>query len=202
MRLKGLIVFVGLTAVIGCTPVTEEAPDPVASAPAAPPAVEPSTTQTAEASVPTAQTRVSPAELDTNQQGIDVITQSEGLRLEAYTLNGQTLIGYGHAATAKPGMRITEAKAEELLRRDLQTCETAIEDTVTVALTENEFSGLVPLCYNIGTGNFAKSTVVRKLNEGAYEQAADAILLWNKAGGTVNEHLVKRREQERALFLK
>ncbi|MEM9121783.1 MAG: lysozyme [Pseudomonadota bacterium] len=145
--------------------------------------------------------RQSPASLTTNEAAIAIITESEGLRLKAYQNGGQWLIGYGHAATAKPGMTITEAKAVELLKSDLEMCESAIESAVTVPMTENEFSAVVSLCYNIGTGNLRSSSVVKRLNEGDYAAAADAILLWNKAGGKVNEHLASRREDERSLFL-
>jgi lysozyme len=141
----------------------------------------------------------------TNAAAIAIIKESEGLRLEAYTDGVRWLIGYGHTATAKKGMRITETQAEELLRRDLAVCENAIAGAISVPVTENEFGAMASLCYNLGTGNFAKSPVVAKINAGDYAGAADAFLTHTR--GTMNgvkqeiPHLKTRREKERALFL-
>jgi lysozyme len=141
----------------------------------------------------------------TNDRGIAIIKESEGLRLEAYSYAGQWLIGYGHSATAKSGMKITEAQAEDLLRQDLGVCEKAIADAVTVPVSANAFSAMASLCYNIGWQKFAASSVVKRLNAGDREGAADAFLMWTK--GTINgervslPHLEVRRQRERALFL-
>jgi len=141
----------------------------------------------------------------TNDKGIAIIKESEGLKLAAYQYAGQWLIGYGHSATAKPGMTITEAQAEDLLRQDLGVCEKAIADAVTVPVSSNEFSAMASLCYNIGWQNFAASSVVRRLNAGDRQGAADAFLMWTK--GTVNgervslPHLEVRRQREKELFL-
>lgn len=57
------------------------------------------------------------------------------------------------------------------------------------------------LSFNIGFGAFAKSTVLKRLNQGDKSGAADAFRMWNRAGGRTNKHLVKRRELERSYFL-
>ena len=72
---------------------------------------------------------------------------------------------------------------------------------MTVPLTQNQFDALVSLTYNIGSGAFNNSTLL-KLNKGDYQGAADQFLVWNKADGKVMKGLVRRREAERALFLK
>ncbi|KQD16250.1 lysozyme [Acinetobacter baumannii] len=69
-------------------------------------------------------------------------------------------------------------------------------------LTQNQFDALVSLAYNIGSGAFKGSTLLKLLNKGDYKGAADQFLVWNKAGGKVMKGLVRRREAERALFLK
>ncbi len=136
-----------------------------------------------------------------NEAALAMIKEEEGLRLKAYQNSGQWLIGYGHARTARPGQRITAARAEELLREDIQACEDAVGENVSVPLSANEFSALTALCFNIGTLNFAQSTVVQKLNAGDRVGAADAFLMWTKAGGKTLDLLEKRRARERALFL-
>ena len=69
-------------------------------------------------------------------------------------------------------------------------------------MTENEFSAMVCLMYNIGQGQFANPTVLREINYREYRKAADAILLWKFVKGVANEHQLRRRNAERDLFLK
>lgn len=139
----------------------------------------------------------------TNQACIDLLKESEGLRLEAYEGPGMAepwLIGYGHKTTARLGMTITESEAELLLKNDLVRVESAIQRLVTVDLNNNQFSALACFAYNMGTGNFATSTLLKNLNRGDYESAADEFWKWRKIGSTISQHLVARREKEKALF--
>ena len=141
------------------------------------------------------------ANLRINDAGLQIIKDSEGLRLEAYNLGGQWLIGYGHSGTARAGMIITEAEAEQLLRQDVRDAEDGVRRRVLVPVNQNQFSAMVSLAYNLGVGGFGGSSVLEALNEGDYSEAADNFLNHNRAGGVPNEHLTHRREQERALFL-
>jgi len=141
------------------------------------------------------------AGLRINDAGLQIIKDSEGLRLEAYNLGGQWLIGYGHSRTARSGMTISEAQAEALLREDIRDAEDGVRTRVLVSVNENQFSAMVSLAYNLGVGGFGRSTVLEALNAGDYDGAADAFLNHNTAGGKVIEHLTHRREKERALFL-
>jgi lysozyme len=79
--------------------------------------------------------------------------------------------------------------------------EEAVEKAVSVKVTENQFSAMVSLCYNIGPGAFAKSSVVKHTNAGDTAKAASSFLLWNKAGGKELPGLTRRREAEKKLFL-
>lgn len=141
-----------------------------------------------------------------NQAGLDLIKRFEGLRLEAYQdVAGIWTIGYGHTKTARPGMRITEKEAEQLLLDDLKDAERGVESPVKVPVNDNEYSALVSLVFNIGRGAFSKSTALKLLNKDDRVGAADAIELWNKStvGGkkVVIPGLVSRRAAEKALFL-
>jgi lysozyme len=100
------------------------------------------------------------------------------------------------------GLTITKAEADDLLALDLGKYEKAVSDLLTKEPTENQFAAMVSLCYNIGPGNFAKSTVCKAFNAGKIGESADAFRRWNKAGGKILNGLVRRREAERALFLK
>lgn len=142
-------------------------------------------------------------------KNIELIKRHEGLRLQAYlpTKDDKWTIGYGHTKTAHKGMVITEERAEELLRQDLAWVEDVIARLVKVKVTQNQYDALASLIFNIGEGNFTKSSVLRELNEGNYQGAADAFRMWNKqrskTTGRLNvlKGLTKRREEERALFL-
>ena len=142
----------------------------------------------------------------TNDAAINILKSHEGLALDAYPEADHWLIGYGHKGDeVHGGMSISAQTAERYLRKDLRTSEDFIRSVVLVPLNENEFSALVILSYNIGTGAFRNSTVLRLLNEGERKAAADAFLMWNKIKRngelTVSAQLASRREAERALFL-
>jgi lysozyme len=104
-------------------------------------------------------------------------------------------------AGVSPGMTITTAQAEQILRDDLHEFERNVSRLVKVDVSANEFSAMVCLSYNIGWGNFGKSTVLRQVNRQHWSEAADAFLMWNKIKGNVSQHLTSRRTIERALFL-
>jgi GH24 family phage-related lysozyme (muramidase) len=134
---------------------------------------------------------------------IDIIKKHEGLRLEAYlpTPNDVWTIGYGHTHTTKQGMKITAGQAESLLRKDITWVEKAVNKLVVVPLTQNQFDALASFVFNVGEGAFSSSTLLRLLNSGDYEGAANQFLRWNKQKGRVLNGLTKRREEERKLFL-
>lgn len=203
-RITFVIIFI-CCLTTGCS--TTETTTP--SEPSPPPAP-PASTETVEPAEPidtpveSTEAIRKPANLyRTNNECINIIKEFDGLRLNAYSdQRGNWFIGYGHSQGVTEGMTITEAEAEQFLRDDLIGFEQSISRMVEVDVTENEFSAMVCLTYNIGPGGFAESTVLRKVNQELWSEAADAILLWNKVNGEVNSNLVSRREKERALFLK
>ena len=144
-----------------------------------------------------------------NKATIDLIKEFEGFRAKAYLDPvGILTIGYGTTAAAgvgiKPalGMTITEAQAVGYLMAAVDKFAAQIAPKITAPINENEFGAFVSLAYNIGPGAFAKTSALRKFNAGDKQGAANSILLWNKAGSKVLPGLVRRREAERALFLR
>lgn len=138
--------------------------------------------------------------MKTSQNGIELIKKFEGCELTAYRdAVGVLTIGYGHAGDVKEGQKITKKKAEELLIKDLEKFETGVNLLILAKyrFNQNEFDALVSFAYNLGLGNLKKLTKNGKRNKG---QIADAIPLYNKAGGKVLSGLVKRRKAERDLF--
>lgn len=143
-----------------------------------------------------------------NKATIDLIKKWEGFEAKAYKdAVGIWTIGYGTTARAgvgidpKPGMTITEQEAEWYLEKAVSKFAATISPAITAKANENEFGAFVSLAYNIGPGAFKKSSALRHFNAGDKTRAADAFLLWNKAGGKVLQGLVNRRKEERTLFL-
>lgn len=138
-----------------------------------------------------------------SKQGIELIKKYEGLRLKAYKCPSNIwTIGYGHTKNVVKGMYITGKQAESFLKDDLKVFEEAVNSYVKVELNQNQFDALVSFSFNCGTGSLKKSTLLKKLNNKNYEEAANEFLRWNKSNGIVLEGLVKRRKEERELFLK
>ncbi|UNF44092.1 glycoside hydrolase family protein [Bartonella krasnovii] len=143
-----------------------------------------------------------------SQEGLALIKQWEGLRLNAYKdAIGVWTIGYGHTSAAgKPfvhkGMTITEKQAEELLCKDLRQFENTVAKAVTVSLNSWQFAALVSFCYNVGTTAFCNSTLLKKLNQGEYEAVPAELQKWTKAGGKRLQGLVHRRVAEAGLWAK
>jgi lysozyme len=141
----------------------------------------------------------------TSQAGIDLIKSFEALKLRAYpdpaSGSGPWTIGYGTTSNVVPGMTITRAQAESLLRRDLAKIEKEINRLVTVEISQNMFDALVSFAYNLGIGSLKRSTLLKKLNLGDAGGAADQLLRWNRARGRTMAGLTRRRKAERDLFL-
>jgi GH24 family phage-related lysozyme (muramidase) len=139
-----------------------------------------------------------------NQEGFKLLTTFEGCELAAYDDGGGVwTIGYGHTEGVYEGMTITQTQAEEWLREDLEKFESYVEDAVEAQLNDNQFSALVCFCFNVGPGRggFGDSTLLRLLNKGDYQGAANQFLVWNKVNGEPWLGLTRRRLAEQALFL-
>jgi GH24 family phage-related lysozyme (muramidase) len=139
-----------------------------------------------------------------NAAGMRILKECEGLYLNSYKCPaGVWTIGYGCTKGIRPGMTISEAEAEEMLRKELTEFEKGVERILShIPLNENQFSALVSLTYNCGMEPITEGmTIRRKLEARDYRGAAEGFLLWNKGGGRVLPGLVKRREMEKKLFL-
>jgi GH24 family phage-related lysozyme (muramidase) len=141
-----------------------------------------------------------------NDAGLKLIRAAEGFRGRAYRdAVGIWTIGYGHTSMAGPpavheGLTITAEAGEKILARDVENFARGVEGALTVTLNDNEFSALVSFAYNVGLGNFRKSSVLKAANAGDREAVARRLQLWVKAGGKTLPGLVKRRAAEAQLF--
>lgn len=126
----------------------------------------------------------------------------EGLELQAYKdVDGSWAIGYGHTEDVEPGMEITRTKADALLSAKLDRLSARVHKLVKVKLAQHQFDALVSLAYNIGLGAFARSTLLKKLNEGDFTGAAKQFTRWVYAKGRRLPGLKRRRVAELEMFL-
>lgn len=139
---------------------------------------------------------------------LQIIRACEGFSAIPYRCPaGITTIGYGSTrypdgrAVAMTDPAISQADADWMMRATLAAeYAPAVGRYVTVPLTQGQFDALVDFAYNAGAQNLRTSTLLRKLNAGDYQGAADEFARWVNGGGHELPGLVKRRALERDLF--
>ncbi len=139
--------------------------------------------------------------LKTSKEGLNLIMEREGVRLQAYhDTRGLLTIGVGHLSNAyfpvHPGQIITREKALDLLAHDLGEVEEAIARAVSAPLKQSQFDALASLGFNIGCAGLGHSRVVHLFNAGSITMAANAFMDWVHP-----PQLRGRRESERRQFL-
>lgn len=121
---------------------------------------------------------------------------------------GHKTVGVGHKVLPSDNLNvgdsITPLESGKYLRNDLSLAERAIRNNVLVPLNQNQFDALASFIFNIGTGAFSKSTLLRKLNEYDYNGALAEFPRWKfvTINGIKEESpgLIKRRSYEQNLF--
>jgi lysozyme len=138
-----------------------------------------------------------------SEEGLDKLEDYEGIRFVAYLdTGGVWTIGVGHTGPeVVKGLRASAEQIREWLRVDVEEAEEIVERLVKVPLNQNQFDALVSFVFNIGEGQFASSTLLKKLNAGDYEGAAGQFKRWVFDNGKQQPGLVKRRSSEEATFL-
>lgn len=140
-----------------------------------------------------------------NKDGLEMLKKLESFSPTPYQEKGGTIaIGWGHniqPGEAVPAL-ITLEQGEEYLAKDLAWAEAAVNSYVKVPLNTNQFSALVSFVYNIGSGAFKNSTMLKRLNQADYD-IANEFEKWIYDEGDVSEGLRDvRRPKEIELFKK
>lgn len=146
--------------------------------------------------------------LETGDGGINLITSEEGLRLDPYNdARGFATNGYGHLIRRGPveptDQPITKEEAIANLRGDLRTAENAVNSMVVPQLNQNQFDALVDFVYNVGAGNFERSSLLRYINSASLyltSMIEHYFGEYDEGGGRVLPGLVTRRAREAKLF--
>jgi len=144
-----------------------------------------------------------------SEKGKQAIKNYETLRLKAYQdTSGVWTIGYGNTfyengTKVKDGDVITEDRANKLFENIVGKFSANVLKLISQRLTQNQFDSIVSLAYNIGIGNFKKSTVLKKININPADRSIkDSFAVWNKSAGIVKRGLINRREAEAVNYFK
>jgi lysozyme len=135
--------------------------------------------------------------------GMELLKRFEGFRNRVYLdVAGLPTIGYGHRLLHCDSFSngIDEPQAANLLACDVRDAEQAVERMVKAPLTQGQFDALVDFTFNLGSGRLASSTLLKSLNAGRYDDAAEQLLRWDHAGGQEMAALKARREAEAELW--
>lgn len=141
--------------------------------------------------------------MTTSKTGLALIAAHEGLKLKAYLCPaGVPTIGYGHTKGVRMGDTITPDQADKFLREDLADAEKAV-NAQGLKINQNQYDALVSFTFNVGVGNFGKSTLLKKVKANADDPAIrNEFARWNKGGGKVLPGLTRRRKEEADLYFK
>ena len=143
-----------------------------------------------------------------DNKGYLLITKFEGLRLKPYLCSAKIpTIGYGNTYYSD-GKRvtlldkdITKQQAFDMFKEVANRFAKRVDALVTSNINQNQFNALVSFAYNVGTGNFSSSTLLKKVNRNPDDLTIkDEFLRWNKAGGKVLNGLTNRRNEEADLY--
>jgi lysozyme len=138
----------------------------------------------------------------TSQKAIDQLKLFEGYKDKAYRdVVGKWTCGFGHTLGVQEGTTCIPEVADEWLRGDVAPCERAIGILIRRELTQGQFDACVDFCYNLGLGNFTKSTLLSLMQKGDMHGASLEFSKWNLAGGKPFEGLTLRRHWEFKRFL-
>lgn len=133
-----------------------------------------------------------------SREGVLLIKSFEGFRPRGVRRDGRWIVGYGHTASAREGVRISEAEAELLLQYDLIPVQAALAEGLTRPVNQHQYDALASFAFSVGVEAFRASNVLAQVNAGASSDAADSLVGWPEP--PVRDAGLRRRAAERALF--
>ncbi len=143
------------------------------------------------------------------KEGLSLIKKWEGCKLKAYVCSaGVNTIGFGNTfyqdgTKVKLGDVITQFQADKLLLDTLVRFEQYVDSMTTDSVNQYQFDALVSFCYNVGSTNLKKSTLLKMININPNDpKIGEEFKKWNRAGGRILKGLTNRRSEEIALYFK
>lgn len=146
--------------------------------------------------------RLAVTALAISAMGSAYIMQVEGVKLKPYLDSaGVPTVCIGSTKNVVMGKPVTIEECNKRYKKDLDTADAALERLVKVPITQNQYDALISFTFNLGEGNLAKSTLLKKINAQECKAAAAEFNRWVYAGGVKLRGLVKRRAEESRLWL-
>lgn len=129
------------------------------------------------------------------------IKEFEGYRQKAYRCPaGVWTCGYGHTRGVAEKTSCTQAQADAWLRQDLAPLEKQLIGINDID-SQGKFDACLDFCFNLGLGNFLRSTLLKTIKDGKDDKRIKAeFMRWVYTGGRKLDGLVKRREWEAERF--
>lgn len=139
--------------------------------------------------------------MKTSNKGIELIKKHEGFRAKAYKCPADKwTIGYGHTLNVKSTDVITKEQGEYFLRQDVEYAEKEVNKH-NLNINQNQFDALVSFVFNLGVGNFSRSTLLRRIKAHPNDiTIRREFARWVYAGGKILPGLVTRRKEEADLY--
>lgn len=140
--------------------------------------------------------------MSVTQYAAPLIKEFEGCKLKAYKCPADVwTIGYGHTGKdVTSGLTWTQDQADEALAKDIETALTQVQSVVKYRLSDKQLAALVSFVFNLGIGNFSRSSLLKRINDGDLAGAQRELGKWTYAGGKHLPGLARRREAEAKLF--
>jgi lysozyme len=145
--------------------------------------------------------------MEVNKAGRDLMKRFEGCKLKAYKCPANLwtiswgLTFYPDGTKVKEGDVITQQQAEDYFNAIVDDFAKKVDALIKSNVTDNNFSALVSFAYNVGMGNFQRSTLLRKVNANPKDKTILAeFKKWTRANGEVLKGLVRRRDAEAKLY--
>ena len=154
-----------------------------------------------------------------SQRCKEMIKHHEGVRFKPYRCPARLwTVGVGHVLYPDQGRlpldqrdafplktednrTFSKDEVDGILSADLRRFEVGVAKLFPVGLTQGQNDALVSFAFNLGLGGVQRSTLRQQVLRGEIEAAADEFLKFTRGGGKILPGLVKRRNDERALFL-
>lgn len=132
---------------------------------------------------------------------VSMIAYFEGMETKPYKdVVGVRTVCFGHTgADIIPTKTYTESECLALLEKDLSKVRKGVDPLIKVDIDDNTRAAIYSFAYNVGTGAFARSTMLKKLNAGDIAGACNELKRWTYAGGKEWKGLITRREIENAV---
>ena len=137
----------------------------------------------------------------------ELVKHFEGCKLTSYVCSaGHNTIGYGNTfyengVKVKPGDKITQQRAEELLDVILIKFVQQTNEVIKSSVNQNQRDALTDFAYNCGLSNLKSSTLLKKVNADPNDKTIrEEFMKWTRANKIVLNGLVRRREAEANLY--